>query len=50
LGVWGVFGGTKTPKHQLKKELIKPKHQLKTELAKTRKQRSLTKTSHKKKK
>jgi hypothetical protein len=21
LGVWGVFGGTKTPKHQLKTEL-----------------------------
>ena len=25
LGVWGVFGGTKTPKHQLKTELTKPK-------------------------
>jgi hypothetical protein len=24
LGVWGVFGGTKTPKHQLKKETRNP--------------------------
>ncbi len=26
LGVWGVFGGTKTPKHQLNTELEIQKH------------------------
>ena len=26
LGVWGVFGGAKTPKHQLKTELETPKY------------------------
>jgi hypothetical protein len=26
LGVWGVFGGTKTPKHQLKTEARNPKN------------------------
>jgi hypothetical protein len=25
-GVWGVFGGTKTPKHQLKKGARNPKN------------------------
>ena len=28
LGVWGVFGGTKTPKHQLKKEQKNPKTEI----------------------